>query len=152
MGSGDHLEVVGVVELFGDVLAEGVSSASGVHAPAGAVIRIGPQEIAHGTFMGDFLEALQSTDVVQSLNTGGESSVEAEELVLNNCSEGEEIEEFSEALPHIGVAVLPAALIVKSINLGDLARFVITSQDGQSVFVAHLQRDQQRDCLHTVVT
>jgi hypothetical protein len=33
-----------------------------------------------------------------------------------------------------------------------LARFVITSQNGQPVFVAHLQRDQQRDCFHTVVT
>lgn len=46
--------------------------------------------------------------------------MKAEELILNDSSEGKVIEELSQALPYVGVSVLAAALIVKSINLRDL--------------------------------
>lgn len=57
MSPGDHFEVVGVVELFGDVLAEGVAGASRVHPPPCAVVGVGPEEIAHWALVGHFLVA-----------------------------------------------------------------------------------------------
>jgi hypothetical protein len=46
MSTRDQLQVVGVVELLRDVLAEGVASATRGDAPAAAVIRVGPQQVA----------------------------------------------------------------------------------------------------------
>lgn len=53
----NHLQVVGVVELLSDVLAKGVTSASGIHAPASAVIGVGPQQVAHGALVRNLLES-----------------------------------------------------------------------------------------------
>ena len=47
----DERQPVRVVERLGDVLAEGVAGAAGRDAPAPAVVRIGPQKIAHRTLM-----------------------------------------------------------------------------------------------------
>ena len=47
--------------------------------------------------------------------------MKTKELVLYNCSEREEVEEVSEALPHVGVAILPGALVVETIDLSDLS-------------------------------
>ena len=58
MRPGDHLQVVGVVELLGDVLAKGVTSASRVHAPASPVIGIRPEQVAHRPFVRNLLESL----------------------------------------------------------------------------------------------
>lgn len=45
----DELELVGVIEHFRDVVAERVASAAWRHAPAGAIIGIRPQQVAHRT-------------------------------------------------------------------------------------------------------
>jgi hypothetical protein len=101
MGSGDHLEVVSVVELLGDILAEGVAGATRVHSPAGTIIRVRPQQVAHGSFVRDFLEPFEGSDIVESLNAGGESAVEAEKLIFDDGGERKVVEEFSQAFPDI---------------------------------------------------
>jgi hypothetical protein len=53
--------------------------------------------------------------------------MQAENFLLNNSSEGEVIEEISEVFPHISVSILPKALIIKTIDLSDLAGFMITT-------------------------
>lgn len=75
MGTRDHLQVVGMVELLSDVLTESVTSASGIHAPSSSVIRIRPKQIAHRSFMRHFLESFERADVVEGLNAGRQSSV-----------------------------------------------------------------------------
>lgn len=50
--------------------------------------------------MRHFLDSLKSPDVVEGLDGGRKASMQAEELILNNCSEGEVIEEFGEGLPY----------------------------------------------------
>ena len=107
--------------MLSDVLSEGVTRPSGVHSPACAVIGVGPEQVAHGALMGNFLESLKGADVVECFDAGGQSSMQAEELVLNDCGEWNEIEKFSQTLPDVGVAVLAAALIVEAVNLGDLS-------------------------------
>ena len=43
--------------------------------------------------------------------------MQAEDLVLYNCSEGEVIKEFSEVFPHVGISVFPQAFIVETIPI-----------------------------------
>ena len=56
--------------------------------------------------------------------------MEAEDLVLDDCCQGQVIEEFRKLFPDIWVSVLPQALIVKTIYLRDLSALVVTSEDG----------------------
>lgn len=95
MGSSDHLEVVGVVELFGDVLAESVACTSRIHAPSRAIVRIRPNEVTYRPIMWYLLEPLESPNVVQGLNAGRKSSVQTEELILNYSCKGKVIKELS---------------------------------------------------------
>lgn len=47
MGARNQAQPVGVVELLADILAEGVAGAARRDAPAAAVIRVRPEQIAH---------------------------------------------------------------------------------------------------------
>lgn len=101
MGTRDHLQVVGMVELLSDVLTESVTSASGIHAPSSSVIRIRPKQIAHRSFVRHLLESFERADVVEGLNAGRQSSVEAEKLIFHNGSEGQVVKKLSKALPDV---------------------------------------------------
>lgn len=46
--------------------------------------------------MGDFLDPVEGADIVKGVDAGGEAAVEAEDLVVNECSEGEEVKEVCE--------------------------------------------------------
>ena len=49
----DELEAVRVVKLLRDVVAKGVAGATRRDTPALAVVRIAPQEVAHGALVRD---------------------------------------------------------------------------------------------------
>ena len=70
--------------------------------------------------------------------------MQAEDLIVNESGQGEVIEEISEELPHIGVAVLPQAFVVEAVNLSDLAGFVVSSQDGDALGISNLESDKKR--------
>lgn len=58
MGASNAHEVVSMIELLRDVLTERVTSTSGGDTPTASVIRVGPEEIADGTFMRHFLNSV----------------------------------------------------------------------------------------------
>ena len=64
MGAGDAGQTVVVVELFRNVLTERIAGTTGRNSPAAPVIGVGPKQIANGTFVGNFLDAIQLTDLV----------------------------------------------------------------------------------------
>ena len=72
--------------MFGDVLAEGVAGTAGRDTPAASVVGIGPEEVAHGAFVGDFDHAIDSFDLVERVQAGGKATVEAEDLVFNDSA------------------------------------------------------------------
>ena len=74
------------------------------------------------------------------------------DLVLDESSEGEIIEKIGEVPPYVGVSVLAQAFVVETVYLGDLARFVVASEDGDAIAVPQLHRDQESDGLDGVVT
>lgn len=78
--------------------------------------------------------------------------MEAEDLVFNDCAEWEVIEKVGQEFPNISVAILAHTFIIKAVNLSDLAAFVVSSQNRDSISKAHFQTNQQSDRLHRVVT
>ena len=151
MSTGDHLEVVGVVELLGNVLPESVASASRIHSPSCSIVRVRPEQVAHGTFVRNFLNSFERPNVVQSFNTRRKTSVQAEKLVLDHSCKRKVVKQFGEALPDIGVPVFPGTLVIESIDLCNLSRLVISPENGDSVFVADLEGEKQGDSLYRVM-
>jgi len=61
------------------------------------------------------------------------------------------IEEGSEVLPNVGITVLSQALIIESVDLCDLLALVISSKDGDSVWVSDLKSDKEGNGLDWVI-
>ena len=87
-------------------------------------------------------------DLIEGINTGRKTTVKAENAVFNNGRKGQVVEERCEVLPHIGISILSKALIVESINLGDLLGLVISTKNGDTIWVSYLKADKERDRLN----
>ena len=137
----DGIYLIGVVELLADVLAKGVAGATGRDAPAAAVVRVRPEQVTHGSLMRNFLPTVKRAHIVKGVKRGREATVRAEEAVINECSEWEAVEGGSDAAPSGGVAILAKALVVEAVHLGDLAAFVVATQERDAVRPASLKRE-----------
>lgn len=102
--------------------------------------------------MGDLLDTIKRSDVVESVDRRTQSTVQTEDLVFNESSEGEVVEEVGEVFPHVCIAVFAKALVVEAVDLGDLTRLVVSTENGYAVTVAELEGNQQSDGLNRVVT
>lgn len=120
-------------------MSEGITGTSRRDSPAAAIVGVGPQKVAHGSLMGNFLDTVQGSDVVQSIDARRQTTVETEDLVIDQGSQGEVIEEIGKVLPDVGVAVLAETLIVEAVDLCDLPGLVVASKDGDALGVSDLE-------------
>ena len=120
MSAGDQLQSIDVAEVTGDLGSEDPSGASSVDGPIFDVLRVGPHQIAERSFVRDFYLAIDCPDLVDGLYFRAESTMHAENLAIDDCSNGEVIEHLSAVLPGVRIAVFPINLIIKSINSGNL--------------------------------
>lgn len=102
------------------------------------VIGVTPQQIAHGSFVGDLLQAVEGSDVVEGVDGGAESAVQAEDLPVHQRGQGQKVEQVGEMLPYRRVAVFTKALVVEPVYLGDLPGLVVTAEDCYSLPVSNL--------------
>ena len=72
-------EVVLPIEVADDVGAEEEARTTRRQAPAFDLIRVGPEQVAHGAFVGDFLLAVDEADFVDGVDEGREAAVHAED-------------------------------------------------------------------------
>jgi hypothetical protein len=100
----------------------------------------------------NFLYAVESSDVVKSVDAWGEASVEAEDLVVDKGSEGEVIEKVCEIFPYVGVTVFSETLIVEAIDLSDLTGFVVAAEDCDALRVSDFESNEESDCLDGIIT
>jgi len=77
--------------------------------------------------------------------------METENGILDDGGERQHVEQIRVVFPHIRVPVLSEALVVKAVDLGDLSRLVVTTQDGDAILETDLEADQQGDRLHRIV-
>jgi hypothetical protein len=92
--------------------------------------------------VGNFLNTVQGSDVVEGINGRAQPTVQTEDLVFNESSEGKVVEEVGEIFPHVGIAVFAEALVVEAVDLGNLAGFVVSTKDGNTLGVTDFQGDQ----------
>ena len=75
----DQREVVLPIEVTDDVGAEEEAGAARREAPAFNLVRVGPEKVAHGALVGDFLLAVDEADFVDGVDERGEAAMDAED-------------------------------------------------------------------------
>lgn len=60
-------------------------------------------------------------------------------LGVDQRGERQVVKQVREVLPHVGVAVLPQALVVEAVHLRDLPALVVPSEDCDALPVAYLK-------------
>ena len=70
--------------------------------------------------------------LIEGVKIWREPAMKTEDLVLYYSCQWQEIEEICIVLPHICISIFPQALIIKTIDLCDLSRFMISAQNCNS--------------------
>ena len=148
MCSCDQLQVIRVVELLRDILTERVSCTSWRDTPTASIIWIRPQEITDWPLMRNLHDSIELLNLIESIDTWRKSSMKAENVSLDDSGQWQVIEKTCEVLPNIGITVLSEALIIETIHLSDLLALMVSSKDGDSIWVPNLEGDQKGDGLH----
>lgn len=74
--------------------------------------------------------------------------MDAEDLIIDHHAKCKVVEHVGEVVPDISVAVLAGTLGIESIGLGYAAGLVVAADKVNSVGVAKLKTDEERDRLH----
>ncbi len=88
-----------------------------MHTPSTAIIGIRPEEITHGTFMGNLLKTIKGADMIECINRRRETTMQAEDLRFNEGGKGKIVEQVSEELPYVSIAVFSETFIIESVYL-----------------------------------
>jgi hypothetical protein len=92
-----------------------------------------------------FLYAVERPNVIKRVDAGRQTTVQTEDLIVDQGRKREVVEEICEVFPHVCVAILSEALVVEAIDLGDLARLVVSAEDGDALRVADLECNKEGD-------
>jgi len=98
----------------------------------------------------DFHSSVDKSDLVNSFDFRGESSVDAEDFTFDNSSDTKIIEDLSAVLPRIGIPVLSNGLVIETVHGGDLSSLVVSSQEGDVSWILELQAEEKLECLDRV--
>jgi len=152
MRSRDKCQTVVVVKGLADILAECVTSSSWAYSPSTSVVWVTPQQVTHWSFMWHFLDTVQSSNVVKGINAGRQTTVETEDLVVDQCRQRQVIEEVGKVLPDVRVAVFTQTFVVEAVDLRDLSGFVVSTENGDALWVANLESHKKSDGLDGEIT
>jgi hypothetical protein len=136
MCSGDEFETVNMIELSCNLVTEEPTSTARRNRPSFNIFRITPDQIAECAFMRNLLGTGNDTDLINCTDLGAQTAMNAKNLTIDNGSEHKKIKYLAARLPNRGVTVLLLALLVESIDLGDLTGLVIASDEGDLVGVS----------------
>ena len=92
-------------------------------------------------------EAIDNLDLVNAVYAWTQPPMHAEDFVVDHHAQREEIKHVGEVMPDIGIAVLAITFCIETVRLGDTARFVITSDEMNPLWVPQLEADEKGDCL-----
>jgi len=90
--------------------------------------------------------------MIKCIDGGRKPTMQTEYTIGNNGRHWKVIKGVSEMFPHVGVSVLSKALVVKAIDLSNLATFVVSPEDRNTVSVSDFQSNEQRHCFQRVIS
>lgn len=87
-----------------------------------------------------------TADLLHRIQVGAQTTVHGEDLLVDDCSNGQAIEAIRECFPQLDI-VSPLALVVEAINSVDGCAFVIATENEKVLGVFDLVCEQKADCL-----
>lgn len=99
--------------------------------------------------MRNLSEAVDDLDLIDTMDARRQTTVDAEDLVVDDAGEGEVVEHVGEVVPDSSVAILAAAFCVETVGLGYSSRLVVAADEVDAMRVAELETDEQRDGFDT---
>jgi hypothetical protein len=94
-----------MIELLTNILSERVTSTSWRDSPTTSIIWVRPEKIADWSFSWHFHDSIKLVNLIKSIDGWRETTMEAENVSLDNSSKRKVIEESGEVLPHVGISV-----------------------------------------------
>lgn len=79
--------------------------------------------------------------LVQRIDGGGQTTMDTKDSIVNNGRQTEKVKNFATVSPHIDRTKFAKTLVIESIDLCDLTRFMIATYQCDPVRVPHLQVD-----------
>jgi hypothetical protein len=122
-----------MVELGRDLITKKPASAARRNSPGLNVLRITPNKITESALMRNLLSTSNNTYLVDGANLRTEATVNAENLAIDDRSKDEKVKDLAAGLPDRGVAVLLLTLLIETVDLCDLAGFVIPSNESDLI-------------------
>jgi hypothetical protein len=74
----------------------------------------------------------------------------AEYPPIYDCAETQIVKHIAAISPDVPRPIFPLAFVVKSVHLGDLARFMIAANESDSVWITDLEEKQKEEGLDRV--
>lgn len=87
-----------------------------------------------------------ATDLFHRVQIGAETAMHGEDLLVDDCSDGQAVEAISECLPELNV-VPPLALVIEAIDTVDGGTFVVTTENKEVFRIFDLVRKEEADGL-----
>ena len=72
----------------------------------------------------------------------------AENFVIDNCSEGKVVEDFCAVAPNVDRAVLSETFVVESVHLSDLTGLMVASDQCDAFGVSHFKGKEEQESLN----
>ena len=99
-----------------------------------------------------FLNTIERSDIVKGIDGGTETSVETENLVLNQSGERKIVEKVGKVLPDIRVSIFAQTFVVESVDLCDLSGFVVSTKDCDALGITNFQCNEECNSLNGIVS
>ncbi len=69
--------------------------------------------------------------------------MEAEDLVVDEGCEGKVVKEIGEVFPHVCITIFAQTFVIETVDLRDLAGFVVSTEDRDALWIAYLEGDKE---------
>mmetsp|Transcript_59058 Transcript_59058/g.156806 ORF Transcript_59058/g.156806 Transcript_59058/m.156806 type:complete len:200 (+) Transcript_59058:690-1289(+) len=112
-------------------------------------VGVSPENIAKKTSVRNISRSQNSANLLHRVQIGRQSTMDAEDLVINDGSNGKAVENHVECLPQLeGVTTL--ALVVETVNSVDGRALVVATKHEEVLGVLNLVGKQEADALETL--
>lgn len=102
--------------------------------------------------MWHFLYTVEGSDIVKRIDAWRKTSVKTKDLIIDQSGEGKVVEKVCKVFPNVGIAIFSEALIIEAIDLSDLARFVVSTEDCDSLGVSNFKGNEEGNSFDRVIT